>query len=206
MQLSDEGARRVLDEVWAEQHDGQLDRDLLAAAFFERQDRINDVLRSFRSTIDLPETRLDAAPAEAVHSFAISLVERDLVLRAVGRRHLVDGLTTAAADGTDELLPHSFCPLCEHAPCVAGRGYMACDNTPRRIVIRRLTEEVRSFSLKLNRRRQDPAFHPSQVLLEMAVAGLARAAEDVDYRGRSAYADLVEIVQYLRAQDAAGKL
>lgn len=205
MQLSDAGARRLLDEVWAEQHDGQLDRDLLAAEFFQQRDRINDVLRSFRSTIDLTETRLDAATAEDVHNFTIAMVQRDLALRALSGRRLVDGLTTAAADGTDELLPHSFCPLCEHAPCVAGRGYMACDNTPRRIVIRRLTEEVRSFSLKLNRRRQHPESHPSHVLLEMAVTGLARAAEDLDYRGRSAYADLVEIVQYLRAQDAAGK-
>lgn len=205
MQLSDEGARRLLDEVWAEQHDGQLDRDLLAAEFFEQRHRINDVLRSFRSTIDLTETRLDAATADDVHNFTIAMVQRDLALRALSGRPLVDGLTTAAADGTDELLPHSFCPLCEHAPCVAGRGYMACDNTPRRIVIKRLTEEVRSFSLKLNRRRQYPESHPSHVLLEMAVACLARAAEDLDYRGRSAYADLVEIVQYLRAQDAAGK-
>lgn len=205
MQLSDAEARRLLDEVWAEQHDGQLDRDLLAAGFFGRQDRINKALRSFGSTIDLLETRLDAATAEDVHSFTIAMVQRDLVQRSLSGRDLVEGLTTSAADGTDELLPNSFCPLCEHAPCVAGRGYTVCNNTPRRIVIKRLTEEVRSFSLKLNRRRQYPEYHPSHLLLEMAVAGLARAAEDLDYRGRSAYADLVEIVQYLRTQDAAGK-
>lgn len=95
--------------------------------------------------------------------------------------------------------PKDFCPLCEHAPCVANTelkypefGVRSCERSPRNISVSRLIDEIRDFGLKA-KSDMFSAVSPGLYML----AGLARTSPDPIDR-RCAADALAKVLDELR--------
>lgn len=98
-------------------------------------------------------------------------------------------------------VPDGFCPLCEHAPCVAGFARY-CEHSPRFISATALTERIEEMASAARKAKDVGALW---IAFRMALARLEAQAWQTGYDGDHALKGLANIHRELAGRVASPK-